>query len=65
MPNIVAVPRELSTRFTRRAGNTPVVYLWRQDDMPALFDGVPNANHDGLGGIVARGKKKSLKERAE
>ena len=64
MPNIVTLPRELSTRFTRRAWNTPVVYLRRQAGKPALFDGAPKADHDGLGGIVAREKKKSLKVRA-
>jgi len=45
-------------------GNTPVAYLRRQAEKPALFDGAPKADHDGLGSIVARGKKKSLKERA-
>jgi hypothetical protein len=48
MPNIVTVPRKLSTRFKRRAGNTPVAYLRRE-----------------VLGSPARGKKKSLKERAE
>jgi hypothetical protein len=64
MSDIVTAPRKMSTRFTRRAGNTPAAYLRRQSDKPVLFDDAPEADQDGLGGIAARGKKKSLKERA-
>jgi len=64
MSCIVTAAGKLSTHFTRLTGNTPVAYLRRQAEKPALFDGAPKADHDGLGSIVARGKKKSLKERA-
>jgi hypothetical protein len=36
----------------------------RQPLEPALFDDAPEADQDGLGCVVARGKKKSLKESA-